>query len=324
MRAKSRLAEVHLRPRTRRCLSWARSSRGIDRALAVRTTGREGSVAWARRNSWWVYLAARLRPASSSTTSIPLAAPWPWTSRRRQSLIWTAVVAAHRRRHDVRRSPSAAPADEAAWVLFTVGRRLHRRGGHLVGVPRAGRPRRATSRTRRSSTTSTCRPTSSCSPASSLLVRARSPGRDRAALLDCPDHHDGGRAHLVDLHHRARPSTEHRRHDLAASLVTAAYPMMDILLLGAATRLWFSLDSGRNTSDALHRRHPGRRPGVRHGLRLPHAPGQLADGTVWDLGWFVFYLGMGAAALHPSVAAPVVATTPERAISRGGSCCSWL
>jgi diguanylate cyclase (GGDEF)-like protein/PAS domain S-box-containing protein len=40
------------------------------------------------------------------------------------------------------------------------------------------------------------------------------------------------------------------------------------------------------------------------------------DGTVWDLGWFVFYMGMGAAALHPSVASPVVATTPERAIGR--------
>ncbi|MCZ3386190.1 MAG: EAL domain-containing protein [Actinomycetia bacterium] len=104
--------------------------------------------------------------------------------------------------------------------------------------------------------------------------------------------------------------------DLAASLVTAGYPLMDIVLLGAATRLWFSFDSGRNTS-------MGFIVGTLVGVLIAdtaHAylsiKNDWSDGTAWDLGWFVFYIGLGAAALHPSISAPTVATTPKRAISR--------
>ena len=104
--------------------------------------------------------------------------------------------------------------------------------------------------------------------------------------------------------------------DLSAVFVTAAYPFMDILLLGAATRLWFAIDSGRNTSLRFI-------VITLFGVLVSDTAftyfsltNDWTDGTIWDLGWFVFYMGMGAAALHPSVAAPVVATSPERAVSR--------
>ena len=92
---------------------------------------------------------------------------------------------------------------------------------------------------------------------------------------------------------------------------------MDILLLGAATRLWFSLDSGRNTSmrfivvtlvgvlvaDTAYAY-----------LTAPERRGATARSGTW--GGSSSTSGLGAAALHPSVSSPVVATTPERAISR--------
>ena len=99
----------------------------------------------------------------------------------------------------------------------------------------------------------------------------------------------------------------------AEALVTIAYPVMDILLLGAATRLWFSFDAGHNTSLRLV---VITLAGV---LVSDTAYAYLAlhgtwqDGTIWELGWFLFYLGFGAAALHPSVA-----VTGGRDLTRAG------
>jgi diguanylate cyclase (GGDEF)-like protein/PAS domain S-box-containing protein len=147
------------------------------------------------------------------------------------------------------------------------------------------------------------------------LVRSRSPRRDRAALLDALIITTA--AGLVSWVFIIAPSLDQSADGtLSTALVTAAYPLMDILLLGAAARLWFSIDSGRNTS---MRFIVFTLVGVLisdTAFTYFSVTQNWSDGTVWDLGWFAFYMGMGAAALHPSIAAPVVATSPEQAVGR--------
>ncbi len=147
-----------------------------------------------------------------------------------------------------------------------------------------------------------------------VLVRRRSPGRDRAALLDALIVTTA--AGLTSWIFIIEPALTGTEVSTATSLVTAGYPLMDILLLGAATRLWFSLNSGRDTSMRIV---VATLVGVliadtAYAYQTIH--GTWSDGTGWDLGWFAFYLGLGAAALHPSASSPAVATSPERAVNR--------
>ena len=278
----------------------------------LRGLGREAFVGWARRNSWWAYI---LLCAALMTLfyAIPLISSWTWDPSDSQSLIWTVLavmaVAAMALGIVIQRPPT-----QTVWILLTIGVALTGIADtfwefpELVGL----RPRDI--------------------PYPSildylylasylflfagilLLVRRRSPGRDRAALLDSLIVTTA--AALTSWIFIIEPTMASNDLDLATSLVTAAYPLMDILLLGAATRLLFALDSGRNTSMRIV---VVTLIGV---LVADTAYAYLTitndwrDGTGWDLGWFVFYVGFGAAALHPSVSAPVVATTPERAISR--------
>ncbi len=147
-----------------------------------------------------------------------------------------------------------------------------------------------------------------------LLVRRRSPGRDRAALLDALIVTTA--AALTSWIFIIEPSIGDTDLLSAEALVTIAYPVMDLLLLGAATRLWFSFDAGHNTSLRLVVITLAGVLVSDTAYAYLALQGTWQDGTVWDLGWFLFFLGFGAAALHPSVASPVVATSPERAISR--------
>ena len=87
-------------------------------------------------------------------------------------------------------------------------------------------------------------------------------------------------------------------------------------MLAGATRLWFAVDAGRNRSMRLI---VVALVGVLvsdTAYSVESIQGTWVDGTVWDLGWFAFYIGLGAAALHPSVAALPVVRHPERAITR--------
>ena len=147
-----------------------------------------------------------------------------------------------------------------------------------------------------------------------LLVRRRSPGRDRAAMLDALL--IGAAASLASWVFLIQPVLESSAFSPAQVFVTAAYPIMDVLVLAGATRLWFAVDAGQNrsmrlivvallgvlVSDTVY--------------SVESIQGTWVDGTIWDLGWFVFYIGLAAAALHPSVAALPVVVAPERAITR--------
>lgn len=275
-------------------------------------TGRVVFVGWARRNSWWVYV---LLCASlvSLFYSIPLIADWPWRVSQSQGLIWTAMalitVLAMVLGISIQR-----PSMRFAWVLLTVGVALTGIADTFWEFPELV----------------ALRPNEIPYPSILdylylasylflfagiiLLIRRRSPGKDRAALLDSLIITTA--AALTSWIFIIDPMLAATDLDLATSLVTAGYPLMDILLLGAATRLWFSLDAGRNTSLTFIVATLVGLLVADTALAYLTVQNDWSDGTVWDLGWFLFYVGLGAAALHSSVASPVVATTPERAISR--------
>jgi len=133
-----------------------------------------------------------------------------------------------------------------------------------------------------------------------LLIRQRDPGRDRASLLDATVIATGvgllAWVFLID------PFVRDPQLSLVDRLVSVAYPLGDVVLLAVAVRLAVG---------------PGRRPAsfwlialsivallvsdVLYGLL------QLAErwhlGSPVDLGWAVFYVCWGAAALHPSMRA---------------------
>jgi diguanylate cyclase (GGDEF)-like protein/PAS domain S-box-containing protein len=269
-------------------------------------------LAWARRNTWWLFVLL-CSGLVIAYYSIPLITAWPWKADTGQSLIWTAIaaltVAAMALGIAIQRPPV-----KAAWVLLTVGVALTGVADtfwefpQIVGLRHRDIPY--------PSILDVIYLGSYLFLLAGivLLVRRRSPGRDRAALLDALIVTTA--AALTSWTFIIEPTLSGTDLDTAASLVTAGYPLMDVLLLGAATRLWFALDSGRNTS---MRFLVATLVGV---LVSDTAYAYLtitddwSDGSVWDLGWFIFYAGLGAATLHPSVSSPVIATTLERAISR--------
>ncbi len=133
-----------------------------------------------------------------------------------------------------------------------------------------------------------------------LLIRQRDPGRDRASVLDATVIATGvgllAWVFLIDPFVRDPGLT------LVDRLVSVAYPLGDVVLLAVAVRLAVG---------------PGRRPAsfwlialsivallvsdVLYGLL--QLAGRWHLGSPVDLGWAVFYLCWGAAALHPSMRA---------------------
>ncbi len=269
-------------------------------------------MSWARRNSWWVFLLT-CSALVAMYYAIPFLADWPWSDTASQSVVWSIIVALTVTVMSVAIVVLKLPV-RSVWVLFTLGVAFTGIADVLWEFPAligiTGEI-----------------------PYPSLLdllylfsyvflfagilalVRRRTPNRDRAAMLDALIVSTA--AALTSWIFIIAPSIDQSADgDLSAVLVTAAYPLMDILLLGAATRLWFAIDSGRNTSLRLI-------VITLFGVLVSDTAftyfsltSDWTDGTIWDLGWFVFYMGMGAAALHPSVAAPVIATSPERSVSR--------
>jgi signal transduction histidine kinase len=132
-----------------------------------------------------------------------------------------------------------------------------------------------------------------------LLIRGRSPGRDTASLIDATIISTGlallAWVFLIVPHFRDPEMTTLQR------VVAAAYPLADVLVLAMAARL--AVGSGRRPQAwailmisvvALLAAD------VMFGLL------QLAGTWEWggpvDIGWIAFYIGWGAAALHPSMA----------------------
>ncbi|MGH2595856.1 MAG: PAS domain-containing protein, partial [Actinomycetota bacterium] len=132
-----------------------------------------------------------------------------------------------------------------------------------------------------------------------LLVRQRSPGRDRASLIDSLIIAIGiGTLSWVFL---LAPYAHDQSLTLLEKLTAMAYPIMDLLLFGVAVRL--AVDRGKRTpafylmagsimvlftTDTIYT------------LILLHGTYDNTTGLL-ELGWGLFYLLWGAAALHSSM-----------------------
>ncbi len=132
-----------------------------------------------------------------------------------------------------------------------------------------------------------------------LLIRSRSPGRDRASLLDSLMVATGvGTLSWVLL---ISPYVQLADTPLKVKLVSMAYPTMDLLLAAVAIRL--AVGGGRRpptfylmaasiaslfVTDALY---------GWQGLHTPYQPGS----GYLEIGWIGFYVLLGMAALHPSM-----------------------
>jgi signal transduction histidine kinase len=144
-----------------------------------------------------------------------------------------------------------------------------------------------------------------------LLVRERTPGRDRTSLIDAIIIATG--AGLLSWIFLIVPYVRAPDLTLLQRLVSIAYPVMDIVLLAVAVRLW---RAGSQATAAF------RLLTVSLLILLiadtVYGLSQLTVGWVpggaIDLGWVLFFLSMGAAALHPSMRSlsePAAAPTPR-------------
>lgn len=146
-----------------------------------------------------------------------------------------------------------------------------------------------------------------------LLVRRRSPGRDRASFIDSLIIAAGvGTLSWVFL---LAPYAHDQSLTLLQRMTAMAYPFMDLLLFGVAVRL--AVDRGKRppafylmagsimvlfTTDTMYT------------LILLHGTYDNTTGML-ELGWGLFYLLWGAAALHSSMV-DLDAPTPEGDIRR--------
>src|SRR5919197_5225791 len=132
-----------------------------------------------------------------------------------------------------------------------------------------------------------------------LLIRGRSPGRDTASLIDATIISTG--LALLAWVFLIGPQVHNPALNTLQRVVSAAYPLADVLVLAVVARL--AVGAGQ-------RPHAWRilMISVLGLLAADVAFGllQLAGTWKWggpvDLGWIAFYVGWGAAALHPSMA----------------------
>jgi diguanylate cyclase (GGDEF)-like protein/PAS domain S-box-containing protein len=131
-----------------------------------------------------------------------------------------------------------------------------------------------------------------------LLVKRRTPGRDRASLVDALIVTIS--MGLLSWEFLIVPYLRDPSLSRPQLLTSVAYPMMDILVLAVTARLW----SDRGVRNASF-----------HLLSLSLVPLLLADslygliqltgtwrlGSPVDIGWILFYVCWGAAGLHPSM-----------------------
>jgi PAS domain S-box-containing protein len=131
-----------------------------------------------------------------------------------------------------------------------------------------------------------------------LLIRSRTPGKDTASLLDALIITIG--FGLLSWIYLIEPYTRDSSSGLVASVVSIAYPAMDVLLLAVAARL---VMGGGNRPRAL---------GLMTASILClivtdcvygaiELNGSYDTGSWLDAGWMCTYLLWGAAALHPSM-----------------------
>ncbi len=131
-----------------------------------------------------------------------------------------------------------------------------------------------------------------------LLVRAQNPGRDRASLIDAIIIATGvgllSWIFLIVPYVRAPDLT------LLQRVVSVAYPIQDVVLLAVGVRLWRAGSQGtaafRLLTTGLLALLIGDTVYGLSQLTVGWVPGGALD-----LGWVVFFLALGSAALHPSM-----------------------
>jgi signal transduction histidine kinase len=144
-----------------------------------------------------------------------------------------------------------------------------------------------------------------------LLVRARTPGRDRPSLIDAVIIGTG--AGLLSWMFLIVPYVRAPDLTLLQRVISIYYPVVDVVLLAVAARLWRA--GSQNTAafrlltvsllalliaDTVY--------------GLSNLTVGWVPGGALDLGWVIFYLSLGAAALHPSMRSlsePAAPPTPR-------------
>jgi diguanylate cyclase (GGDEF)-like protein/PAS domain S-box-containing protein len=151
-----------------------------------------------------------------------------------------------------------------------------------------------------------------------LLVKRRTPGGDRASLVDALI--VAVSMGLLSWEFLMVPYLRDPELTLLQRSTSLAYPMMDVLLLAVTARLWS--DRGvRNSSFHLlsFSLVPLLVADTLYGLIQLTGTWQL--GSPVDIGWMLFYVCWGAAGLHPSMAAldrPAPAATVKVTRTRFG------
>ena len=130
-----------------------------------------------------------------------------------------------------------------------------------------------------------------------LLIRHRSPGRDRASLIDSLIVAIG--AGLISWVFLMAPSAADPNLSLAAKLIAMAYPFMDLALLSVLARL--AVGAGKKEHSFYLLLIGGTVLFVTDFLYGLVLQGNYETGNTLDLGWLMFYFLWGAAALHPSM-----------------------
>ena len=146
-----------------------------------------------------------------------------------------------------------------------------------------------------------------------LLVRERAPGRDLASLIDATIVTTG--VGLLSWVFLIGPNVRVPDLVLSQRLVSIAYPLCDVLLVAVAVRLWRTGGSGTVASRLLT-------VGLVALLAADTVDGLSLPGGGWDAGgsvdatWIVFYLGVGLAALHPSMVSLSEPSPPNSRLTR--------
>ena len=130
-----------------------------------------------------------------------------------------------------------------------------------------------------------------------LLIRHRSPGRDRASVIDSLIVAIG--AGLISWVFLMAPSAEDPNLSLSAKLIAMAYPFMDLALLSVLARL--AVGPGKKERSFYLLLLSGIALFVTDFLYGLVLQGNYQPGNSLDLGWLMFYVLWGAAALHPSM-----------------------
>jgi signal transduction histidine kinase len=146
-----------------------------------------------------------------------------------------------------------------------------------------------------------------------LLIRERAPGRDLASLIDATIITVG--VGLLSWVFLIGPNVRAPDLLLSQRLVSIAYPLCDVLLVAVAVRMW---RTGGHTTAASRLLTLG----LVALLAADTVYGLSLLGGGWDAGgpvdatWIVFYLGVGLAALHPSMVSLSEPTPPSTRLTR--------